>query len=67
MYAILTALPRALRLPRLRLPPVARWRQIRRERQHLLALSPHMLRDVGLTEAEVRREAARPFWDAPPR
>jgi uncharacterized protein YjiS (DUF1127 family) len=36
-----------------------------RQRQHLRALDDHMLRDIGLTPAMVRAEAARPFWDAP--
>jgi uncharacterized protein YjiS (DUF1127 family) len=55
------------RLPRLPLPPIGRWRRIRRERQQLLELSDHMLADVGLTREEARSEAARPFWDLPPR
>ena len=67
MHAILSALhisPGGARRP---LPPLARWWRIRRERRQLLALSDHMLRDVGLTPADARREAARPFWDVPTR
>jgi uncharacterized protein YjiS (DUF1127 family) len=67
MYAILSALPLASRVARLPLPPLARWRRIRRERRQLLELSDHMLSDLGLTRAEAAREAARPFWDAPSR
>jgi uncharacterized protein YjiS (DUF1127 family) len=70
MYALLSTLPvtRSLpRLPRLPLPPLARWWRIRRERQQLLGLTDHMLRDVGLTRADTRREASRPFWEVPPR
>ena len=67
MYALLSALPVPLRLPRLPLPPLARWRRIRRERQQLLDLDEHMLRDVGLTRAQARQEASRPFWDVPSR
>jgi uncharacterized protein YjiS (DUF1127 family) len=37
----------------------------RRHRRALLKLEPHLLRDIGLTDAEARREAARPFWDVP--
>lgn len=38
---------------------------LHRQRQHLLALDDHMLRDIGLTAAMARTEAARPLWDAP--
>lgn len=67
MYTLLSALPASLGLPRLRLPSMARWWRIRRERRQLLELDDHMLRDVGLTRAQARREAARPFWDVPQR
>ena len=67
MYAILSARPVLSILDRVALPPVARWWRTRRERRQLLELSDHMLRDVGLTRAEARDEAARPFWDVPAR
>lgn len=44
------------------------WNCRRRERQALLALadtdalSDHLLRDLGLTRAEVRAEGRKPFW-----
>ena len=38
---------------------------LRRQRARLRDLPPHMLRDIGLTDAEARAEAERPFWDAP--
>ena len=38
---------------------------IRRHRRRLTALDPHLLRDIGLSEADVRREASGPFWDVP--
>jgi uncharacterized protein YjiS (DUF1127 family) len=38
---------------------------VRHHRRALLKLEPHLLRDIGLTEAEARREAQRPFWDVP--
>mgnify|MGYP001765411063 CR=1 FL=1 len=37
----------------------------RRDRRALLRLEPHLLRDIGLSEAEARAEAARPVWDVP--
>lgn len=37
----------------------------RRQRSALADLDAHALRDIGLTEAEARREARRPFWDVP--
>jgi uncharacterized protein YjiS (DUF1127 family) len=37
----------------------------RRHRRALLKLEPHLLRDIGLTEADARAEASRPFWDVP--
>jgi uncharacterized protein YjiS (DUF1127 family) len=67
MYALLSTLPAGRSLPRPTLPPLARWWRIRRERQQLLGLSDHMLRDIGLTRADARHEAARPFWDVPAR
>ncbi|MGH8543773.1 MAG: DUF1127 domain-containing protein [Gammaproteobacteria bacterium] len=39
-----------------------RWREVTRERRTLLALSDHMLKDIGITRAEAEREASRPFW-----
>jgi uncharacterized protein YjiS (DUF1127 family) len=38
---------------------------LHRQRQDMLKLDDHMLRDIGLTPAMVHAEAARPFWDAP--
>ncbi len=35
------------------------------QRQHLDRLDPHLLRDIGLTEDDVRREIKRPVWDNP--
>ena len=36
-----------------------------RSRRALARLDAHLLADIGLTEAEAGREAARPRWDAP--
>jgi uncharacterized protein YjiS (DUF1127 family) len=41
---------------------VRRWRRARRDRRELASLSDHMLRDIGLSRADVEREALRPFW-----
>lgn len=38
---------------------------LRRQRGHLAALDPHLLRDVGLTADAAATEAARPMWDVP--
>jgi uncharacterized protein YjiS (DUF1127 family) len=38
---------------------------LQRERQDLARLDPHLRRDVGLTEDDVRRETKRSVWDAP--
>ncbi len=40
-----------------------RWQQLRHERQQLWRLSDAMLKDIGLSRADVEREASRPFWD----
>lgn len=49
-------------LRRLRLV-LARWRRRARQRAALARLSAHMLRDIGLSEADVWREMRRPPWD----
>jgi uncharacterized protein YjiS (DUF1127 family) len=38
------------------------WHERARERRHLQSLSDHMLRDMGLTRADVLAEANKPFW-----
>jgi uncharacterized protein YjiS (DUF1127 family) len=38
------------------------WQQRARDRRQLESLSDHMLRDIGLTRADVFAEAAKPFW-----
>lgn len=38
------------------------WRQHFRDRAVLRELSDHQLRDIGLTRADVRREADKPVW-----
>lgn len=55
------------RFPGLRaiLTELAARRALRRQRQHLARLDDCRLRDIGLSPEEARREAGRPFWDAP--
>ena len=36
-----------------------------RSRQALADLDDRALEDIGVTEAQARREAARPVWDVP--
>ena len=43
---------------------VALWLARRRERVALAEMGPHLLRDIGLTAKDVRRETARWFWQA---
>jgi uncharacterized protein YjiS (DUF1127 family) len=38
------------------------WRE-NRERQRLLDLDEHLLRDIGLTREQAEKEAARWLWD----
>jgi uncharacterized protein YjiS (DUF1127 family) len=33
-----------------------------RQRRHLAGLDDHMLRDIGLTRADVAAETRKPFW-----
>jgi uncharacterized protein YjiS (DUF1127 family) len=38
------------------------WSERSRQRQLLLTLDDRMLRDIGLTRAQVERECGKPFW-----
>ncbi len=38
------------------------WRQRYRQRRHLARLDHHMLRDIGLSSADVEQEIHKPFW-----
>jgi uncharacterized protein YjiS (DUF1127 family) len=38
------------------------WRERARQRRLLQTLNDHMLRDIGLTRADVFAEASKPFW-----
>lgn len=38
------------------------WQARANERAHLAALDDRMLRDIGLSRADVAQECAKPFW-----
>jgi uncharacterized protein YjiS (DUF1127 family) len=38
------------------------WHERAHQRRHLQALNDHMLRDIGLTRADVMAESSKPFW-----
>ena len=40
------------------------WLERSRQRRHLAMLSDHMLKDIGMTRADVEAEASKPFWEA---
>jgi uncharacterized protein YjiS (DUF1127 family) len=40
------------------------WVERSRERRHLGLLSPHMLKDIGISRADVEIEMSKPFWRA---
>jgi uncharacterized protein YjiS (DUF1127 family) len=58
---ILSQTRRALRRPRF-LDLVRFWLGRRETREHLAELDPRLLADVGLSEAERRRECSKWFW-----
>lgn len=43
---------------------LARWLDTSRSRQTLDELDEHLLRDIGLTRDEARREARKFFWQS---
>ncbi len=42
-----------------------RWQELARQRRALLSLDARMLADIGVSQADAAREAARPFWHDP--
>jgi uncharacterized protein YjiS (DUF1127 family) len=40
----------------------ASWAERRRQRRALLGLGDEMLKDIGLSRADVAREGEKPFW-----
>jgi uncharacterized protein YjiS (DUF1127 family) len=57
------SLPRALGALNEAVTAVLRWREVRKQRRALLALSDHLLKDIGILRLDAIREASRPFWD----
>lgn len=41
------------------------WHALYRQRRQLAALSDDMLKDIGMSRADIETEANRPFWDEP--
>ena len=41
---------------------VALWLERGRSRRVLATLDDHLLRDIGISRGEARRESAKPFW-----
>ena len=68
MTSIARAIARSAASPRRRRGFIALLWQVaglRRQRRLLARLDDHALRDIGLTRADARNEAARPIWDVP--
>jgi uncharacterized protein YjiS (DUF1127 family) len=38
------------------------WRERARQRRQLRSLNDRMLRDIGITRADVMAESSKPFW-----
>lgn len=61
-----TAAPRTAIAPRISvLARLAQVHAVWRQRQKLKALDDDALKDIGVTRAQARKEAARSVWDAP--
>lgn len=58
-------LRRAARVRRAPFKALARMFAVARQRRALADLDDHLLRDIGVSPEEARKEAARPMWDAP--
>jgi len=43
---------------------VSTWRQRSRQRSDLMVLTPRLLDDMGITEAQRQQEVNKPFWKA---
>ena len=41
---------------------LGRWTALYRQRHHLAELDDRMLRDIGLSRADVQTEIVKPFW-----
>ena len=38
------------------------WQRRHKDRMHLMSLDDRLLRDIGISYADVDREASKPFW-----
>jgi uncharacterized protein YjiS (DUF1127 family) len=38
------------------------WHENKRTRDYLSEMSPHLLKDIGITESERQEELAKKFW-----
>src|SRR5262249_42167935 len=38
------------------------WQRRHRDRLHLMSMDDRLLRDIGISNADVDREASKPFW-----
>ncbi|MBK8157722.1 MAG: DUF1127 domain-containing protein [Rhodospirillaceae bacterium] len=41
---------------------LARWQENARQRRALLHLGPQLMKDIGITEADIWLETSKPFW-----
>lgn len=41
---------------------IVAWERRARERRTLAEMSTHMLKDLGISRVDARREAEKPFW-----
>ena len=44
---------------------ITRWYQLSRQRAHLRRISDAVLKDLGLSRADIETESHRAFWDDP--
>jgi uncharacterized protein YjiS (DUF1127 family) len=61
-YATSGAAPRRARWLAMARACLSGWRERARSRRSLHHLDARMLRDIGLTPADVERECRKPFW-----
>ena len=47
---------------RLALEQVLVWLERSRQRRHLMGLDDRLLKDIGLSRADIHAELAKPFW-----
>ena len=62
-WSVRRAFESALRLADRGLVTLMAWYEVAQERRALGSMSDEMLKDIGLSRTDARREAARWFWD----